>query len=176
MKTNALAGSPMPGSLTAWEGRGELHAAGPYGIEASLLFAYEQPDSRPDRLSHPWTAVLSMRLAPRWGLIGSQHGEVDTMALRGLSALVLLGAIVYALLSGNWGIGAIAFGLVAMVLGLDRLRAARTRPERAIGWVLVGCGVFVVLNALTWMSSGGALNRSQSRDWPLNSYDAGPRS
>ena len=62
------------------------------------------------------------------------------MALRGLSALVLLGAIVYALLSGNWGIGAIAFGLVAMVLGLDRLRAARTRPERAIGWVLVGCG------------------------------------
>ena len=65
MKTNALAGSPMPGSLTAWEGRGELHGAGPYGIEASLLFAYEQPDSRPDRLSHPWTAVLSMRLAPR---------------------------------------------------------------------------------------------------------------
>jgi hypothetical protein len=76
--------------------------------------------------------------------------------LRGLAALLLLGGVVYALLSGNWGIGAIAFGLGAAVLGLDRLRGTRSRPERAIGWVLVLCGAFVVVDALIWMSIGGA--------------------
>lgn len=55
------------------------------------------------------------------------------VSLRVLAALLLLGGMVYALLSGNWGIGAIAFGLGAAVLGLERLRAARGRPERAIG-------------------------------------------
>jgi hypothetical protein len=59
-------------------------------------------------------------------------------------------------MSGNWGIGAIAFGLGAAVMGLECLRAARVRSERAIGWVLVLCGAFVVVNALTWMSIGGA--------------------
>jgi hypothetical protein len=76
--------------------------------------------------------------------------------LRGLAALLLLGGIVYALLSGNWGIGAISFGLGAAVLGLDRLRVPRSRPERAIGWVLVLCGVFVVVDAVIWMSIDGA--------------------
>jgi hypothetical protein len=47
------------------------------------------------------------------------------MSLRGLATLLLLGGIVYALLSGNWGIGAIAFGLGAVMLGLDQLRVAR---------------------------------------------------
>jgi hypothetical protein len=78
------------------------------------------------------------------------------VSLRVLAALLLLGGMVYALLSGNWGIGAIAFGLGAAVLGLERLRAAQGRPERAIGWVLVACGVFVVVDALIWMSIGGA--------------------
>jgi uncharacterized membrane protein len=65
------------------------------------------------------------------------------MPLKGLSTLLFLGDIVYALLSGNWGIGAIAFGLGVVVLGLDRLRVARGRAERAIGWVLaegIQCG------------------------------------
>lgn len=77
------------------------------------------------------------------------------MPLRGLAALLFLGGLVYAMLSGNWGVGAIAFGLGAVVLGLDRLRAARGRPERAIGWVLVLCGVFVVVDALIWLSTRG---------------------
>jgi hypothetical protein len=38
------------------------------------------------------------------------------MLLRGLSTLPFLGGILYALLSGNRGIGAIAFGLGAVVL------------------------------------------------------------
>jgi len=86
----------------------------------------------------------------------AKPGEVSTMPLRGFAALLLLGGIVYALVSGNWGIGAIAFGLGAAVLGLERLRAARGRPERAVGWVLVACGAFVVVDALIWMSIGGA--------------------
>jgi len=65
------------------------------------------------------------------------HGEVDTMLLRGLAALLFLGGLVYALVSGNWGVGAIVFSLGVTVLGLDQLRVAQNRPERAIGWVLV---------------------------------------
>jgi hypothetical protein len=86
----------------------------------------------------------------------AEHGEVGTMPLRGLAALLLLGGIVYALLSGNWGIGAIAFGLGAVVLGLDRLRVAESRPDRAIGWVLVACGAFAMVDAVIWIAMGGA--------------------
>jgi hypothetical protein len=78
------------------------------------------------------------------------------MPLRGLAVLLLLGGIVNALVSGKRGIGAIAYGHGAAVLGLDRLRGTRSRPERAIGWVLVLCGAFVVVDALIWMSIGGA--------------------
>jgi hypothetical protein len=84
------------------------------------------------------------------------HGGIGTVPLRALAALLFLGGIVYALVSGNWGIGAIAFGLGAVVLGLDRLRVARGRPERAIGWVLMLCGAFVVVDALIWIAIGGA--------------------
>jgi hypothetical protein len=42
------------------------------------------------------------------------------------------------------------------VLGLEYLRAAWVRSERAIGWVLVLCGAFVVVDALIWISIGGA--------------------
>ena len=59
-------------------------------------------------------------------------------------------------MSGTWGIGAIAFGLGAAVLGLEYLHAAWVRSERAIGWVLVLCGAFVVVDALIWISIGGA--------------------
>jgi hypothetical protein len=81
---------------------------------------------------------------------------IGPVALRGLPALLFLGGIVYALVSGNWGIGAIVFGLGAMVLGLERLRVARSRPDRAIGWVLELCGAFVVVDALIWIAVGGA--------------------
>jgi hypothetical protein len=46
--------------------------------------------------------------------------------------------------------------LGAVVLGLERLRGARGRPDRAIGWVLVLCGAFVVVDALIWIAIGGA--------------------
>jgi hypothetical protein len=46
----------------------------------------------------------------------AERGGVDTMPLGALSALLFLGGILYALLSGNWEI---AFGLGAVVLGLS---------------------------------------------------------
>jgi hypothetical protein len=67
------------------------------------------------------------------------------MSLRGLAALLFLGGIVYAILSGNWGIGAFAFSLGVVVLGLDRLRGAQGRPDRAIGWVLVLVGALTII-------------------------------
>jgi hypothetical protein len=86
----------------------------------------------------------------------AEHGEVATMPLRVLAALLFLGGIVYALLSGNWGIGAIVFSLGAVVLGSDRLRVAQSRSDRAIGWVLILSGVFVTVDAMIWMSVGEA--------------------
>jgi hypothetical protein len=74
--------------------------------------------------------------------------------LRALAALLLLGGIVYALLSGNWGIGAITFGLGVVLLGLDRLRAAQARPERAIGWVIVLCGALTIIFIVIRMTIG----------------------
>jgi hypothetical protein len=84
----------------------------------------------------------------------AEPSEVGTMPLRGLSALLFLGGIVYALLSGIWGIGAIAFGLGAVVLGLDRLRAQQSRSERSIGWVLVLCGALTVVFIAMRMALG----------------------
>ena len=84
----------------------------------------------------------------------AEPSEVGTMPLRGLSALLFLGGIVYAMLSGDWGIGAIAFGLGAVVLGLNRLRVQRSRSERSIGWVLVLCGTLTMMFIAIRMTVG----------------------
>ena len=63
----------------------------------------------------------------------AEHGEVGNMLLRGLAALLFLGGLVYAVVSGNWEIGAIVFSLGVTVLGLDQLRVAQSRSDRAIG-------------------------------------------
>jgi hypothetical protein len=42
------------------------------------------------------------------------------------------------------------------VLGLQRLRVAGSRPDRVIGWVLVACGAFTMVDAVIWMAIGGA--------------------
>jgi hypothetical protein len=76
------------------------------------------------------------------------------MPMRGVAALLLLGGLVYAMLSGNWGIGAILFGLGVVVLGLDRIRVVQSRPERAIGWVLVLCGTLTIIFSVIRMAIG----------------------
>ena len=74
--------------------------------------------------------------------------------LRGLAALLFLGGIVYAMLSGNWGVGVITFSFGVVVLGLDRLRVAQSRPDRAAGWVLVLCGVLTIMFTAIRMAIG----------------------
>ena len=87
----------------------------------------------------------------------AEHLAIDTMPLRGLAALLFLGGIIYAMVSGHWAIGAIAFGLGAVVLGLrHRYQVAQSRPERNIGWVLVLCGALTILIAAIRMVSIGA--------------------
>lgn len=70
-------------------------------------------------------------------------------ALRWGAVLLLFGGIVFAMLSGNWGLGALAFGLGAVLLGVERVRASRGagRAERSVGWVLVLAGVFAMVDA-----------------------------
>ena len=74
--------------------------------------------------------------------------------LRGLAALLFLGGIVYAMLSGSWEVGVITFNLGVVVLGLDRLRVAQSRPDRAVGWVLVLCGVLTIMFTAIRMAIG----------------------
>ena len=67
------------------------------------------------------------------------------MRVRVAVALLFVGGLVYAMLSGNWGIGAIVFSLGVVLLGLDRLGVAQRRSDRAIGWVLMLCGVLTII-------------------------------
>jgi hypothetical protein len=46
------------------------------------------------------------------------------MTLRAAATLVFLGGIVYAMLSEDWGSGALVFSLGVVLLGLDRLCVA----------------------------------------------------
>ncbi len=57
----------------------------------------------------------------------------------------MLGGIVYAMLSGDWGSGALVFSLGVVLLGLDRFRVAQSWPDRAIGWVLLLCGLLTIM-------------------------------
>jgi len=72
-------------------------------------------------------------------------GEVGMMRVRVAVALLFVGGLVYAMLSGNWGIGAIVFSLGVVLLGLDRLGVGQRRSDRAIGWVLMLCGVLTII-------------------------------
>ena len=85
-----------------------------------------------------------------------QHDEVATMLLRVLAALLFLSGLVYALVSGNWGIGAIVFSLGVTVLGLNQLRVAQNRPDRAIGWVLVLTSVLTIAFTAIRIAIGAA--------------------
>jgi hypothetical protein len=72
-------------------------------------------------------------------------GEVGMVRVRVAAALLFVGGLVYAMLSGNWGTGAITFSLGVVLLGLDRLGVAQRRSDRAVGWVLVLCGALTVI-------------------------------
>jgi hypothetical protein len=65
-----------------------------------------------------------------------------------------LGGIVYAMLSGDWGSGALVFGLGVVLLGLDQVSVAQSRPDRAIGWVLLLCGLLTLMFIAIRMALG----------------------
>lgn len=69
--------------------------------------------------------------------------------------MLLFGGIVLAILSGSLGLGALAFGLGAVLLGLERVRAARGagHAERSMGWVLVLARAFAMVDAAIRMLS-----------------------
>lgn len=75
--------------------------------------------------------------------------EAGNWVLRWAADVLLIGGIVLAMLSGNWGPGALAFGLGAVLLGLERVRATRGagRAERRMGWVLVLGGAVAMVDA-----------------------------
>ena len=81
-------------------------------------------------------------------------GKVGTRPLSGAATLVFLGGIVYAMLSGDWGSGALVFSLGVVLLGLDRLSVAQSRFDRAIGWVLLLCGMLTVMFIALRMALG----------------------
>lgn len=85
----------------------------------------------------------------------SATDETGVKALRWSAVLLLFGGIVLAILSGSLGLGALAFGLGAVLLGLERFRVARGagRAERSIGWVLVLAGAFAMVDAAIRMLS-----------------------
>ena len=66
----------------------------------------------------------------------------------------MLGGIVYAMLSGDWGSGALVFSLGVVWLGLDRLRVTQSWPDRAIGWVLLLCGILTIMFIAIRMALG----------------------
>jgi len=65
----------------------------------------------------------------------SATNQVGVRELRWGAVLLLLGGIVLAVLSGSLGFGALTFGLGVVLLGLERIRAARGAGcvERSIG-------------------------------------------
>src|SRR5918993_5023288 len=75
----------------------------------------------------------------------AKYGDVGTMRVRVAAALLFLGGILYAMLSGNWASGAIAFSLGFVLLGLNRIPLAQRRSDRAVGWVLVLCAALTVM-------------------------------
>ena len=83
------------------------------------------------------------------------------MPLRGAATLVLLGGIVYAMLSGDWGSGALVFSLGVVLLGLNRLRVAQSRPDRGIGWVLLLYGMLTIMFIALRMALGVTYSRLQ---------------
>ena len=74
---------------------------------------------------------MDYQLIENYGIIGEMH----SVALVGMDGVFSLGAV---------------------VLGSGRLRVAQSRPDQAIGWVLILSGVFVIVDAMVWVSVGGA--------------------
>jgi hypothetical protein len=84
--------------------------------------------------------------------LGGRHDA--TASLRWSAAVLLLGGVILALLSGSLGLGALVFGFGAVLLGLAQVLAGRDRPGLAIGWVLVLAGLGTVVDGVIRLLTG----------------------
>lgn len=76
--------------------------------------------------------------------------------LRWSAALLLIGGPILGLLFGSLGMAALAFGFVAIHLGLGQLWPREDRGGRLIGFVLVLGGASTVVDAGIWMLSAAS--------------------
>ena len=83
----------------------------------------------------------------------TRRGRHDAAA-KGVGGATILGWHRLRDAFGELGVGVITFSLGVVVLGLDRLRVAQSRPDRAVGWVLVLCGVLTMMFTAIRMAIG----------------------
>jgi len=68
--------------------------------------------------------------------------------VRWTAALLLVGGPSLALLFKAWGVGSLAFGFGAILLGVAQIRSGESRSDRFIGWTLVLGGAATVIDGL----------------------------
>jgi hypothetical protein len=84
----------------------------------------------------------------------STRNVPGTRMLQLSAALLLIGAPILALLFRSWGVGGLAFGLGAIVLGISQIRISEHRSGRLVGFALVLGGVFTAIDGLIRLLSG----------------------
>jgi hypothetical protein len=71
-----------------------------------------------------------------------------TGILRLAAANLFIGGPILALLFRSWGVGAMVFGLGAILLGIRQVRLGEHRSERFLGVALLLGGAFTVIDGL----------------------------
>jgi hypothetical protein len=74
--------------------------------------------------------------------------------LRLAAAILLVGAPVLALLFKSWSVGALVFGLGAILLGIRQVRLGEHRSERFIGVALLLGGAFTMVDGVVRLVFG----------------------
>jgi hypothetical protein len=74
--------------------------------------------------------------------------------LRLAAAILLVGAPVLALLFRSWGLGALVFGLGAIVQGVRQVRLGEHRSERFLGVSLLLGGAFTMVDGVVSLLLG----------------------
>ena len=84
----------------------------------------------------------------------STRNPPGTGMLRLSAAILLIGGPILTLLFRSWGVGALVFGLGAIVLAIRQVRLGEHRSERFLGVALLLGGAFSVIEGLVRLLSG----------------------
>jgi hypothetical protein len=79
-----------------------------------------------------------------------------TGMLRLAAAILFIGAPLLGLIFKSWGLGAMVFGLGAIVLRIRQVRLGEHRSERFLGVALLLGGTFTVIDGLIRLLSGAS--------------------